>query len=266
MPMVQHQRILTFTNGFNFRDLGGYQTTDGQQIGWHRLIRSAHLSDFTPDEQRKLYGYGIRTIIDLRSSSEVATYPDQLTSLMQYIRIPVFDNDLTESNISISEARKNFSADPKAGFNRMMAVYRQFVTDEQAQTAFHRFIQTLCLHSAYGGILFHCSAGKDRSGLATIYLLNLLQVPESVIFTDYMLTNKASVKRVKERLRYAVSNHLGDNYLRSIYDLSTANQYYYKQALTIIDQQYGGMQHYLHDVLQISDSMVEQLKYLYLSS
>lgn len=263
--MANHQRILTFENGFNFRDLGGYRTIDGKSLKWNNLVRSAHLSYFTHAEQRKLYGYGIRTIIDFRSTSEVALYPDRLTSLMNYIRIPVFENDLTESNISITEARKNFSKDPQAGFNRMMEVYCQFVTDEKAQEAFHNFIKKLCLHSAQGGVLFHCSAGKDRTGLGAIYLLNLLQVPANIIYQDYILTNKASTQRIKERLRYAVKNDLGDNYLHSIYDLSTANRCYYNQAISLINNKYGGMTSYLKDVLQISNSMVEQLRYLYLT-
>ena len=256
--MANHQRILAFENGFNFRDLGGYRTIDGESLKWNNLVRSAHLSYFTHTEQRKLYGYGIRTIIDFRSTSEVAFYPDQLTSLMNYIRIPVFENDLTESNISIAEARKSFSKDPQAGFNRMMEVYCQFVTDEKAQEAFHTFIKKLCLHSAQGGVLFHCSAGKDRTGLGAIYLLSLLQVPVDIIY-------KASTKRIKERLRYAIKNNLGDNYLHSIYDLSTANRCYYDQAISLINNKYGGMTSYLRDVLQISDSMVEQLRYLYLT-
>lgn len=263
--MANHQRILSFEHGFNFRDLGGYETSNGHKLKWNNILRSAHLSYFDQVEQRKLYRYGIRTIIDFRSTSEVALYPDQLTSLMNYIRIPVFDNDLTESNISINEARKNFSQDPQAGFNRMMKVYHQFVTDEQAQEAFHVFMKKLCLHPAQGGILFHCSAGKDRTGLAAIYLLNALQVPQNIIYQDYMLTNQASVKRIRERLDYAVRNDLGENYLRSIYDLSTANQCYYKQAYSLIDNKYGGMQSYIKDVLQISDSMIEQLQYLYLT-
>lgn len=263
--MTNQQRVLAFKNGFNFRDLGGYKTISGQKIRWHNLVRSAHLSYFDRGEQRKLYGYGIRTVIDLRSTSEVALYPDQLTSLMKYIRIPVFDNDLTESNINIDEARKLFSKDPQAGFKRMMNVYRQFVTDEQAQEGFYLFIKNLCLHSAPGGIIFHCSAGKDRTGLAAIYLLSLLGVEESTIYADYILTNQASVKRIKERLRYAVKNNLGDNYLHSIYDLSTANKCYFNQAISIIDSKYGGMQSYLHNVLQVSNSMIEQLKYLYLA-
>ncbi|WP_143456740.1 tyrosine-protein phosphatase, partial [Limosilactobacillus reuteri] len=97
--MTTHQRILTFNNGFNFRDLGGYKTLNGQVLKCNTLVRSAHLSYFDRFEQRELYRYGIRAVIDFRSTSEVALYPDQLTSLIKYIRIPVFDNDITESNV-----------------------------------------------------------------------------------------------------------------------------------------------------------------------
>ena len=77
--MTTHQRILTFNNGFNFRDLGGYKTLNGQVLKWNTLVRSAHLSYFDRFEQRELYRYGIRAVIDFRSTSEVALYPDQLT-------------------------------------------------------------------------------------------------------------------------------------------------------------------------------------------
>ncbi|WP_267201092.1 tyrosine-protein phosphatase [Limosilactobacillus kribbianus] len=263
--MADHKRILTFKDGFNFRELGGYQTANNETIAYHKLVRSAHLAYFERAEQQALYDYGIRTVIDFRSSSEVALYPDQLDARIKYLRIPVFDNDITESNDEeINKTRQHFSQDPQAGFKRMMHVYHQFVIDEQAQGAFHRFMQTLCAVSAKGGVIFHCSAGKDRTGLAAVYLLSILGVPEQTIYQDYILTNRASVKRIKERLRFGAKAGLGENYLRSIYDLSTANKHYYDQALSLINANYGGMQAYLRDVLQISTPMIEQLKYLYL--
>ncbi|WP_076459877.1 tyrosine-protein phosphatase [Limosilactobacillus caccae] len=262
--MTDHQRVLSFENGFNFRELGGYKTINGESLKWGKLVRSAHLSYFTRAEQRKLYGYGVRTVVDFRSTSEVAAYPDQLDPRMKYMRIPVFDNDITDSNVGIEEARRVYSKDPQAGFKRMMDVYHQFVTDEQAQAAFHRFFQVLCLHAGEGATLFHCSAGKDRTGLAAIYLLSALQVPSQTIYEDYLLTNKASVKRIEQRLRFAVKTGLGENYWHSIYDLSTTNQCYYNQAISLINSNYGGMQEYLRNVLQISDTMIDQLRYLYL--
>lgn len=262
--MNNKERTLQFEHGFNFRELGGYQTKNGQALKWHQLIRSAHLADFTMQDQQRLYRYGIRTIIDLRSSSEVATYPDRLGSRLKYLRLPVFDNDITESNVDLQDARNIFAKDPQAGYKRMLSVYQEFVENEQAQAAFHQFIKVLGFQTSHGGVLFHCSAGKDRTGLATVYLLNLLGVSKQQILRDYLLTNQASKKRIHDRLEYAAKLNLGDAYLRSIYDLSTANKHYYSQALSVIDKKYGGMQTYLHDVLQISNSMVEQLKYIYL--
>lgn len=76
-------------------------------------------------------------------------------------------------------------------------------------------------------------------------------------FTLAVLTNKASVKRINQRLQFARQLKLGPNYQQSIYDLSTANQRYYEQAISLIKTNYGGMTKYIHDVLQVSDSMVE---------
>lgn len=261
--MTEH-RVLDLRHGFNFRELGGYPTTTGQTVKWHTLIRSAHLADLTCQELGMLYDYGIRTVIDFRSTSEVAAYPDHLSSFFQYYRVPVFDNDVTESNATVEEIRQYFSSSPQAGFDRMMRVYRQLVISTQSQRAYQTFLKLLVCAGSKGGVLFHCSAGKDRTGLGAILLLSLLQVPRDLILKDYLLTNSHSTRRVAQRLEYARQLNMNACYLQSIKDLSTVNEYYYDQAMALIDYQYGGIQRYLCDILKIEPAVITQLREMYL--
>ncbi|QLL69160.1 tyrosine-protein phosphatase [Lactobacillus sp. 3B(2020)] len=262
---MENQRLIELENGFNFRELGGYPTLDGATTKWHKLIRAAHMSDLNTRELAFLYDYGIRTVIDFRSSSEVATYPDHLSSFFRYIRIPVFDNDITESNASVDEIRKYFASSPKAGFDRMMRVYRQLVISEQSHRAYQDFFRALICGGSIGGVLFHCSAGKDRTGMGAILLLNALNVPEKQIFQDYLMTNRYSTKRVQERLDYAKKVRMNECYLQSIWDLSTVNKFYYDQIVALVNYQYGGFNTYLKDVIGVEPLVISQLKELYLS-
>lgn len=79
-------------NGFNIRDLGGYKTKDGLTIQSHRLVRGGYLSELNKEDQLKLYNYGIRTIIDLRTPDEIQKYPDKYVSSTEYIKLPNINN------------------------------------------------------------------------------------------------------------------------------------------------------------------------------
>lgn len=257
---MNYSRVFLVKNGFNFRELGGYHTLNNALIKWHKLLRTSNLAFLNPQECSEIYDYGIRTIIDLRSPSEINSYPDQLPLNIKYFQIPVFKSDQTESNVEIENTKRLFSQDAKAGFNRMMRVYRQMVINSEAQQAYQQFFEVLAKRCTYGGILFHCSAGKDRTGFASILLLNALDVPEQIIKHDYLLTNKLSQKRIQERLDYAKKLHVNNSYLNSIYDLSTVNEYYYDQAVSLINYEYGGMHNYIHDMLSVDKLCLEKLK------
>lgn len=253
-------RVFGIKNGFNFRELGGYCTLNNELIKWHKLLRTSNLAILNPQECSEIYDYGVRTIIDLRSPSEINLHPDRLPLNIKYFQIPVFKSDQTESNIEINNTKRLFSQDTKAGFKRMMRIYRQMVINPGPQQAYQQFFEVLTQRCTYGGILFHCSAGKDRTGLAAIFLLNALDVPERIIKRDYLLTNKFSQKRIQERLDYAQKLHINKVYLNSIYDLSTVNEYYYDQAISLINYEYGGMHNYIHDVLSVDKLCLATLK------
>lgn len=244
--------------------MGGYRTHTGYSIKWHKFLRSAYLNDLTALELDYLYNYGIRVVIDLRSPSETTTFPDVLDSRFRYLKIPVFTTDWTASNSNSQDIRTNFSQNPQAGYLRMLQVYRRLIITSESQAAYRKFLAILLANAGKAGILFHCSAGKDRTGFAAILILNLLGVSEATIQSDYLLTNAASQKRINQRLQDVRAHHMSACYQNSIYDLSTVKFDYYEQALSLINYEYGGMRTYLREVLQISQQQHQELQQHYL--
>lgn len=264
--MVQF-RELRLAHGLNFRDLGGYMTLGGQTVCWHRLVRSGYLSSLTKAEQDKLARYGIETVIDLRTSSEIAHYPDRYPPSFNYIQLPVLETDITGGDTSNQSLKRLLSRSPHAGFDMMMRAYRVLVLSTDAQRSYRLFLELLAqVNVDDGGVLFHCSTGKDRTGWATALLLGALGVPARTILNDYLLTNTVLAKWRQQRLKDAAVSRLGPAYNRSLLDLSLARPEYFEQAWSLVNYQFGGLRNYLRDELKLDLSVVQQLRKLYLQS
>lgn len=165
-----YTRDLTITGTFNARDLGGYSTPMGH-TAWRKTFRSGSLSHLSESGQRELANLGITRVIDLRSQKERHAEPDLLGdgSTIELISIPLFD-DLDPQNLPTG--------------NRLLGLYIKALT-EQGETFVHILRQ---IASSQQGVLFHCSLGKDRTGLVTALLLGLTGVEDKDIVADYALT------------------------------------------------------------------------------
>lgn len=262
---MKRTRVLQLAGGFNFRELGGYVTADGQTVAWQRLLRTAHLSSLTAEDWHQLTHYGIRQVIDFRSRAERKQFPDPQVPGIKNQVIPVFDDDETESSTAAAQRHREFSENPRAGYQRMLYVYRRLIINPGAQAAYRQLFTFLLNSGSEGGTIFHCSAGKDRTGMAAVFILSALGVPREKIFADYLLTNSASTVHISQRVEDAQRRNRNEAFQRSIRDLASVNQDYLQQALTLIDYQYGGMQAYLADILEITPQRQTQLRKLYLS-
>lgn len=258
-------RILNLSGGFNFRDLGGYESESHAKIKWHKLVRSGYLTNLTETDLERLRRYGIRIIVDLRSKSEIAHFPDQLHEDFQYISMPIFKEDQTESASSLQRIRQMYAKSEQSGFQKMMRSYRKMAIDEHAKKDYRKFFDLLLDSGADNGVLFHCSAGKDRTGMCTILLLAALGVKMETIREDYLLTNFASKKRVQWRIEEAKKMKLGVNFTTSVKDLVTVRDEYFDQLIGILEYQYGGLIQYLTSEIGLKPAEFQSLKEIYLS-
>lgn len=155
-------RLLPIEAGHNFRELGGYQTTDGRQVQWHRLIRAGALGQLSEADLALLAQLNVTADIDFRSPTELEAAADRVPHTATYHHEPVFDTDRTESSKTNAELEPLLVADPDSGARHMEVTYQEMVTEPTSKTAYQHFFAHLLATPSDGAVLFHCTAGKDR--------------------------------------------------------------------------------------------------------
>lgn len=258
------QRLLDISGGINFRELGGYPTLDGRAVKWQRVIRTASLARITDTDQQTLLNYGVTVDVDFRSQTEINKEPDRVPTGVRYQHLPVFDDDQTDNSKTQAQIQAELKAQAENGFQHMLDTYHDMITTTQSHIAYQQFFNTL-LATEDNVVLFHCTAGKDRTGMGAVFLLNALGVPETTIKQDYLLTNQVAADLVNRRLASAKAEGASGQLLDSIKALWRVSDAYYQTAMTAIHDNYGDMNGFLNQALQLSPQDIADLKALYLS-
>ena len=180
----------------NLRDLGG---TGGGVVPRGRYIRSGKLSVLTAEQCAALCArYDIGCVIDLRTSVEAEEFPDPLPPGVGYVHIPLLmgsavgiTHETGSDPMTIIRNLRNSPGQLRAMIPDFRSLYADIVTDPQPRSQLDRAVGLL-RHNADRGIctLFHCTAGKDRTGLVSMALLRSYGVDRAEIVADYMLTNR----------------------------------------------------------------------------
>lgn len=258
------RRILDLEAGFNFRELGGYTTAAGESVKYHKIIRSAGLGDLTKNDTAYLGNYGVKKDIDFRSSDEIAKKPDHIPDGTKYISLPVFTEDQTEASKIEDRVVPEIDFDPRDGYNHMLDVYRNMVTEDTARQAYRNFFDELLGNDGEKDVLlFHCTAGKDRTGMGAVFFLYTLGVPLPTIKEDYLLTNQASHVYVANVLKQVEAKD--PSLVQSIKALLTVNEDYINVALKAIKETAGSLDNYIKTTLQVDAQQINDLKKIYLT-
>lgn len=167
----QPARIIELEGACNVRDLGGYKAVNGREIQWGRFYRGDGQHKLTQQDQELLLERGIHTVIDLRYAQELAVAKDAFADSDQ---VAYYNVDL------INPATTN-----KPHVTSLGELYVSMLDNSQA--AFLRVFELLTDHSGEA-VLFHCTAGKDRTGMVAALLLDLAGVPHATIIEDYAMT------------------------------------------------------------------------------
>ncbi|WP_176059416.1 tyrosine-protein phosphatase [Paraburkholderia sp. BCC1876] len=223
----------------NTRDLGGIETKDGSQITPHRLYRSGNPSQASKQDIKTLQAMHLDAIVDFRAASEKQPSEKAFAEQFPWQSDPVLAGNLAPSAIIPLLKRST----PEQMHDFMLNLYRQFPSNYQPQ-----FAHFLKLAEDNKTILYHCTAGKDRTGFATVLLLSALGVDRPTTIANYLESNRYN----------AASNAQATQQLQKLgiapdvaAPLLTVDPDYIGASMQVIDQQYGGMQHYLVDVLHI---------------
>jgi len=249
------KRVLKIPRVSNFRDMGGYLTGDGRTVKWGQLYRSGHLADLTPRGLDLLTNLDLSTTIDFRSTYEAQRHPDRVPSDVRTIHLPVMDQANREMSQEIRERIKNNHMEGFSPEHLIIKAYRQFPTE--FTPAFKTFIHAV-LDAKGKPVLWHCTAGKDRTGYATAILFQILGVDQETIYRDYLLSNQY-VKRLNKKTLSAIFVR-GFKAYRMIKPLMGVQLDWLKAAFDTLDEEWGSFESYVSDGLSLSPSDVRQLQ------
>lgn len=243
----------------NFRDVGGYRTEDGRWVRMGVLFRADELSHLTDEDLAVLTAVGVKTVADLRNYSERSRQPDKLPPKATHA---VYD--LAE-DAPIGVTQDSFAKVAERGrYDRVLVeANRQFVKDPGATAAFSKLMS----HFATGAnpTVFHCTAGKDRTGWAAAVLLTALGVPRDTVMADYMLS--ADTLAEKNRLALPMMQRtpgLENVSPSQLEALLTVRRGYLQAAFDQVEKKYGSFDSYLRDGLGLTDEELEALRNRYL--
>jgi protein-tyrosine phosphatase len=225
--MQDTKRLLEFPSLLNARDLGGYPTTDGSQTRWRSLLRSDDLAQLSHAGLAAFSGYGIETVVDLRWPEEVAASPTPITRVLKHIRYEQISL-LTPTPEEWRARRADRTA--KELWNRSML---ESVREELKQ------VLAVIATASPGPLLFHCVAGKDRTGLIAALLLALADVEPAAIAYDYAAST--------ENLREAYLRRYADADPAAIIDVVQCPEAGVHNMLEYLDR-FGGARGYLEEI------------------
>lgn len=243
------KRKVELQGAVNFRDLGGYTTTDGHHVKWGEIYRSADISKLTDVDLAVLKAKKITYDVDLRGHKESAQAPDRISPGTNYILAPAGSNNLTEWMKGIVHLKGN------GGDSLMVDFYSK--TDSLA-ARYKPFFAKLMELPAGEGLVFHCTAGKDRTGIGAALLLYSLGVPYDTILKDYEATNYyRATENKKATTGMVMAMHVDKNVAN---DMMLAKPKYLDATFTAIKKQYGSVDNYLKTQIGLSDADIKKLK------
>ncbi|MDR3116660.1 MAG: tyrosine-protein phosphatase [Bifidobacteriaceae bacterium] len=237
---------------FNVRDIGAYYKAS--PILPHKLLRTALLSHLTNDGKDKILELGVDVVVDLRSAEEIdRDGADRLPKGIERVFLPI--DTAVEENISadvskiLDEAKKTNNPIEKQIFI-MRAFYKKFVSVKRIRLIFGEVLEVL---ANYKYPLFHCTAGKDRTGWTAVLCHNIAGTSQDTIIDDYLLSNKSA-----KDLWKTIPFHNRDSFEEQKPALGV-DITYLQSALEEVSVIYGSIDNYIGD-LGISSSTIEQLK------
>lgn len=271
------QQFLPVKGIVNARDLGGYTMLDGRIVESRRLLRAAHLADATDEDIRNLERLPVTVVIDFRKEQEKVGKVDREVPGARYTSLPV-DPSGNAMATATEEEKKKFSGQKKfdvkkvivfAAFNKKAQavareMYPTLLFDPDCQQQFARFFR-LVLETENGAVLFHCTQGKDRTGIASALLLAALGADRETIVADFDATNRVyekDVRKYSRRVKFWGGKEEEVGVVKAFLGCNTEN---FIKALDRIDQEFGSLQAYLKGPIGLTDADIQTLRERYLA-
>lgn len=246
-PGAAPARSIVLAGASNFRDLGGYAGHDGRTLKWRHLFRADHLASLSPSDLQVVAQLGITRTADFRGQSERTAQAYALPGVATH----TLGIEPTVIHRALELQRSGHVLDAAQAVGLMQDTYRGFVSDNAPR--FAELFELLLESDA--PIVFHCTAGKDRTGFAAALILLALGVRRDVVMQDYLLTNTLY------RHPAGLGGVAPDEVLQVLWRVQ---EDFLETALHGVEVEYGGIESYLERVLGINAAAQKKLAALYL--
>lgn len=241
---------------------------DGKVIRPGKLIRSGRLSRLPEATKKALSELGVTTVVDFRIAPEIAEHPETLPEGIKYRNLPFFtapdDPFVPEKTMRATSKREGARIGREfANFDAyMIACYVKILWGAEGQEMLRKFLKIAARQR--GCLLFHCTGGKDRTGIAAMLIESLLGVSEEDILTDY-LASRRFLRGLYTRYRIGVAiAPARARTKRMVFGFLRLKKKYLKIAMDSVKEEYGSVENYCRVVLEITDEEISAMRKKYL--
>lgn len=255
----------------NVRELGGYATEDGRRVKRGLLVRGSRLANLSSDELAVVEGMGIRSVLDLRAKTEAESSPDPALPGARYLRVGGMYLPGTEVEVDFSpqQMRDVFGADPEGGLGSYEAVVNgatkmlpMYLGMPFNNPGFRTLFELLLVGEA--PVYFHCSAGKDRTGIAALLVLLALGVSVEDAAYDFALTNAYRAELVEMELAsHADVLAAHPEARQAIAMLQGVNTELLQAVIAEVERRYGSFKRYFAEEYGLGEPELARLRELY---
>ncbi len=242
------QRKVVLQGVVNFRDLGGYSTKDGKKVKWGQVYRSADISRLTDQDVQTLQALKLALVCDFRGPSEIKTNPDRLPAGAEYLNLPAGSETLPSS---MNYAKLNTDS-------LILSIYS---TTSFLKAKYKPMFDQMLTLPEGKSMMFHCTAGKDRTGIGAALFLSALGVEREIIIADYEATNYYWKSTQEKMAAMMVKSGMPETKVKAMLG---AKRLYIETFFHTLEKQYGGMDQFFAQELGLGVSQIAALRSRYL--
>ena len=250
-------KIIKLKTAKNIRDLGGdYQSL---KLKEGMLIRGRALLHLSDEDQLALRDkYHVKTVIDLRSTDEQNIEPDQTIEGVNFLSIPVFERE--KQGISHNEKEQVTGMELYRQLPTMDKIYEDMLHGDSLENISKTIKKIVTADNDEFGFYFHCSEGKDRTGLVAAILLLILGVSKKEIQVDYLLTNKVNNKKAFKYYMNIKYLHFAPRFALKVGRAFIAKKDYLNVLFNVIKDEYGDKETFFIEAMHLTKEEIKAFK------
>jgi protein-tyrosine phosphatase len=240
------KRLVRMEGAVNFRDIGGYKTVEGKEVKWGKVFRSADVSKLTERDLTVLEQKRIHTVVDFRGVKESQKAPDHILPGTDYMLCPAGSDSLPSAKDMAIRIRQDSFLE------------KMYMNTEHLAARYRPFFQKLLVLPESESIMYHCTGGRDRTGMATALLLHVLGVPKETIEADFVASNIYLASRNKDLFKDMATAAGTD--VEAMRKALALRPELIRSMFSAIERKYGSVETFFEKELGVDKQRMEVLK------